>query len=857
MTYTTIKLRRGSAAQWAATNPTLSLGEYGYETDTRKRKVGDGTTAWNALPYVYGTPSAVGNDVVVAADKPAARNAIDAIGKGELVLNFADYGVCDGVTNDSAALATVLSELSSAGGGTLMLPPVDIAVRVNGFPTFTIPGNTTIVGTPGATRVLIATDGAVSTDHCFVGSSGDNVTISGVEFIRQADFKLVFFFPGPYKGFHIRDCVVDGRQGNFPTYYVHGIDLDANGTKSNITAKGSTFKRLWFGLFQSNAVTSTCDTIVVDDCDFESNFKDDLEFNAPNSVMKNVSVTSCRFRNNIASSTGAGFGVGIAHVIGASVIDCNFENFPYEPIHIEDYSTDIKVIGNRLSNCGTTAGGGILVITGSSDVVISGNTIDATANTNAYFGISILAAASGTTPGGRAAIAPSDIVVSDNIIRCGAKYAGIYVENVPSVTVHGNQISGSGVVTAGVWDDANARSGLICDGVNTVISGNTISGFRFGMSGPYPVRNTLGNPGVVTNNMISNCYGGIWAASPGALTITDNMMSNCVRPMIVGEATVTAKPSSVVGNFATGCVHPLEIGGKLILLRDPPGYPVSVGTGRSIYVIDKLLKIPVGTVINFSGGGTFTVTTAATTASKGQFSYELVGDVTGGTIGATAVGTASGMAFSTTGANNYVAIANNADTAAGSYNVITGTDLSSTTNSFPTFDSDQLSTGLQTMPRWTLSGTSCSTLTGYLYLTYATAHKTMSVSSMRMMCGTTAAGATPTLLRLGIYRVDPVSGDLTLVGSTDSDTSLFASPSAVVSKDLAAAVTLTGGTRYAFGFIVVTSATAPSVYGATVPAAIAEYSPRRTGVLIASNLPGSIPNANLSSSGQLMYIAAV
>lgn len=47
-----IQLRRGTAAQATAANPILSLGEVGFETDTRYIKIGDGTTAWNALPYV-------------------------------------------------------------------------------------------------------------------------------------------------------------------------------------------------------------------------------------------------------------------------------------------------------------------------------------------------------------------------------------------------------------------------------------------------------------------------------------------------------------------------------------------------------------------------------------------------------------------------------------------------------------------------------------------------------------------------------------------------------------------------------------------------------------------------------------
>lgn len=46
-----IQWRRNTAAAAAASNPTLAEGEVGYETDTRKCKVGDGTTAWNSLEY--------------------------------------------------------------------------------------------------------------------------------------------------------------------------------------------------------------------------------------------------------------------------------------------------------------------------------------------------------------------------------------------------------------------------------------------------------------------------------------------------------------------------------------------------------------------------------------------------------------------------------------------------------------------------------------------------------------------------------------------------------------------------------------------------------------------------------------
>jgi hypothetical protein len=49
-----IRLRRDVAADWTASNPILALAEPGYEDDTGKIKYGDGTTAWNTLPYFTG-----------------------------------------------------------------------------------------------------------------------------------------------------------------------------------------------------------------------------------------------------------------------------------------------------------------------------------------------------------------------------------------------------------------------------------------------------------------------------------------------------------------------------------------------------------------------------------------------------------------------------------------------------------------------------------------------------------------------------------------------------------------------------------------------------------------------------------
>jgi hypothetical protein len=46
---TRMQQRRGTAAKWTAANPILAAGEFGYETDTGKFKIGDGTNTWSNI----------------------------------------------------------------------------------------------------------------------------------------------------------------------------------------------------------------------------------------------------------------------------------------------------------------------------------------------------------------------------------------------------------------------------------------------------------------------------------------------------------------------------------------------------------------------------------------------------------------------------------------------------------------------------------------------------------------------------------------------------------------------------------------------------------------------------------------
>lgn len=75
-----IRLRRGTASGWASSNPILAIGELGYESDTGKAKVGDGSTTWNSLAYFVQWSTITGKPTFIAAGATAAdaRTAIDA-----------------------------------------------------------------------------------------------------------------------------------------------------------------------------------------------------------------------------------------------------------------------------------------------------------------------------------------------------------------------------------------------------------------------------------------------------------------------------------------------------------------------------------------------------------------------------------------------------------------------------------------------------------------------------------------------------------------------------------------------------------------------------------------------------------
>lgn len=168
---------------------------------------------------------------------------------------------------------------------------------------------------------------------------------------------------------------------------------------------------------------------------------------------------------------------------------------------------------------------------------------------------------------------------------------------------------------------------------------------------------------------------------------------------------------------------------------------------------------------------------------------------------------------------------------------------------------DALTTGEASSDR-RLQNQSFTMTSGVLRLSYFTAQKTETITQLRMSSATTAAGATPTLVKMFVYTVDG-AGDMTLVGVTANDTSLFATINTAYTRSLVGSFSKTRGSRYATGTLVVTGAAAPTIAGnqPTFAASEAAMAPRIAGALTAqTDVPASITAASLTNATAGPYV---
>jgi hypothetical protein len=132
-----IQLRRDTAANWTATNPVLAQGEAGYELDTGKLKIGDGSNAWDDLAYFDDKVTNLANyagDIIPSTDNTYNLGTPEKRWKDIFVTEGSIYIGDVKLSNDSGVLKAV--QVSDIGLQTEQ--EINIA-----FPSNTVTGNGT------------------------------------------------------------------------------------------------------------------------------------------------------------------------------------------------------------------------------------------------------------------------------------------------------------------------------------------------------------------------------------------------------------------------------------------------------------------------------------------------------------------------------------------------------------------------------------------------------------------------------------------------------------------------------------------------------------------------------------------
>lgn len=165
--------------------------------------------------------------------------------------------------------------------------------------------------------------------------------------------------------------------------------------------------------------------------------------------------------------------------------------------------------------------------------------------------------------------------------------------------------------------------------------------------------------------------------------------------------------------------------------------------------------------------------------------------------------------------------------------------------------------GFENVPRILCSASNVST-NQRLHLNYFTAPVTKTLTSIEFTVAGTAAAATPTLIRYGIYTVSLPTYNLTLAASTTSDTALLATidtASAAPITSPAAGYTVQAGTLYAMAFLCTSGAALPTLCGPVVArAGIQATFPLHARFLASqADLPATVTHSGTTASTNFFY----
>jgi Major tropism determinant N-terminal domain len=114
---TRMQQRRGTAAQWTSANPVLAAGEIGFETDTNKFKIGDGTTNWASLKYFMNLDELdIDVDGFVKDEEKGAANGVATLDSSAQVPVTQLANLIQNAPNTLDTLNEIASAITDANG---------------------------------------------------------------------------------------------------------------------------------------------------------------------------------------------------------------------------------------------------------------------------------------------------------------------------------------------------------------------------------------------------------------------------------------------------------------------------------------------------------------------------------------------------------------------------------------------------------------------------------------------------------------------------------------------------------------------------------------------------------------------
>lgn len=523
----------------------------------------------------------------------------------------------DGITDDYLTLTKAISCVNTIQQS-LFIPKGSYYIKLQN--TISLSSKVTISGEEGT---ILNLDTNTPTFTNFIRNNGNNVIVKNLEINRIVDQPFVIIQVQAFSNFTIDNVKINGNRDTFNTNYCHAFQMGINNSGISDYTKilNCTITKVSYGLFMTNSSTATVRNVRVANCIFDSNTSSDLEFNSPLGTFSNVTVRDCRFLN------GQLFGVGFAFIKSGKVLNCYFEGYNEESIHIEDYSEDILIEGNTFKSCALVHYAYVQIISGARRIRISNNTFDATSNTASTNIVNALQGGVGNTPGGRIMIPPLAISFVNNDVFLSSTINGLYLETITNFLVNNNKFRGTGGVNSGTFSGSNnycirtyaSQFGEICNndfrGINTCIAGllNTVNSLAEGM--------------LLSNNTFSNSLIGIAAYNAFPSTISNNVFIQCQYSILTGKySTGTPKSLLIYGNNAIRCTNPMLI---YNYVKVTATVSATIGTGKTVTISPLAGTLPSGTVITFASGAVLTLTAAALFQST-----TLTGDITVANIAA-------------------------------------------------------------------------------------------------------------------------------------------------------------------------------------------------------------------------------